>query len=589
MGLPAPTTNVCKLAAIASIKVITRRRFISFLPALPSLIGPATSWAGTDSASRVALVIGNSHYPHMQLRNPGNDAQAMADLFKAAGFQVDRRFDVNRDTCLSAIHQFGQGISRSEVKLAIFYYAGHGAQLDWHNYLIPVDAHVSTGDELKTRCVDLGLLLDTLARAKGKTYVVILDACRNDPFNGSYAPVQAGLSQFDAPVGSLLAYATSPGSVAFDGDVNNGLYTENLVRELSRTGTRIEDAFKRVRLNVRLMSKGGQIPWESTSLENDVYIFESTAKPLTDAEIEAVTRNDLDTWARIKSSQNPDDWVAYLRKFPDGRFAEIAQVRLTRLLAASDVHAAVTPAPASAASSAAPAVAVALASSELAAPDVTSIEVATTDTLANLNRPSGNPYSAGRYPLGRHFTVDDQAVFLVSDLLTGLPTRRYRVRITRVDLEADRVEGNDGRWVWDSMGNVIVSPHGGVNDVPAQLAPAEIQIGKKWTAAWHADHPDHGKQFITLDLKIVAREPIAAADQTFNAFRIEGSGWIETDKGLGRRSVVAERKFWIVPGINFPIRIELVNRPTTHGGRSRRERQDLVMLRQHAIDVTEGA
>jgi hypothetical protein len=530
----------------------------------------------------------------MQLRNPGNDAQAMADLFKKAGFRVDTRFDVNRDTCLSAIQQFGKGISGSDVKLAIFYYAGHGAQLDWHNYLIPVDAHVSSGDELKSRCVDLALLLNTFASAKGKTYIVILDACRNDPFNGTYAPVQAGLSQFDAPVGSLLAYATSPGSVAFDGDVNNGLYTENLVRELSRTATRIEDAFKRVRLNVRLMSKGGQIPWESTSLENDVYIFETHAKPLTDAEIEAITRNDLDTWERIKSSQNPDDWVAYLRQFPDGRFAEIAQVRLARLLAASDVHAVAPPlapmAPLAAAPpSASAAVSVALAASASAGTDATTIEVANAGTLASLNRPSANPFSAGRYPLGRHFTLDDEAVFLVSDLLTGLPTRRYHVRVTKVDPGADRVEGNNGRWVWDSMGNVIVSPHGGVNDVPAQLAPAEIQIGKKWTAAWHADHAEHGKQFITLDLKIVAREPVTAADQTFNAFRIEGSGWIEVDKGLGHRSLIAERKFWIVPGINFPIRIELVNRPTDHGKGNRRERQELVMLRQHAIDVTEGA
>ncbi|RAR49167.1 caspase domain-containing protein [Paraburkholderia unamae] len=574
--------------------VITRRRFIGALPVLPSLFASATSRAGSDAASRVALVIGNSHYPHMALRNPGNDAQAMAGLLSKAGFHVDTQLDANRDTCLSAIQQFGQSLSNADVKLAIFYYAGHGAQLDWHNYLIPVDAHVSTGDELRSRCVDLGALLDAFAKAKGKTYVVILDACRNDPFNGTYRPAQAGLSQFDAPVGSLLAYATSPGSVAYDGDANNGLYTGSLVRELSRTATRIEDAFKRVRLNVQLMSNGGQIPWESTSLENDVYIFENDAKPLTDAEIEVITRDDLDTWMRIKSSRNPDDWVAYLRKFPDGRFAEIAQMRLTRLLAASRGHQAataaasmaVTPAPASSA----------LVSSDADEEGATTIEVASGDTLANLNRPSANPFSAGRYPLGRHFTVDDEAIFLVSDLLTGLPKRRYRVRITKVDLDADRVEGNDGRWVWDSMGNVIASPHGGVNDVPAQLAPTEIQIGKQWTAAWHADHPEYGQQFISLDLKIVAREPITAAQQTFNAFRIEGSGWIEIYEGVGRRSVSAERKYWIVPGINFPLRIELVNRPTGRsrsyragGGGHRRERQDLVMLRQHAVDVTEGA
>jgi uncharacterized caspase-like protein len=107
---------------------------------------------------------------------------------------------------------------------------------------LPVDADRRAAEHMKQRCVDLGLLLGKLSAAKDKTFIVILDACRNNPFGSGYKPEQKGLSQFDAPVGSLLAYATSPGNVASDGEGANGLYTENLVRELSRRNTRIEDA-----------------------------------------------------------------------------------------------------------------------------------------------------------------------------------------------------------------------------------------------------------------------------------------------------------------------------------------------------------
>jgi len=128
----------------------------------------------------------------------------------------------------------------------------------------------------------------------------------------------------------------APGNVAADGEGQNGLYTENLVRELGRRDTRIEDALKRVRLNVRLASHGEQIPWETTSLESDVFIFKEGQRQLTEAELEQLVEADVSEWTCIKSSKKVDDWVGYLRTFPNGRFAEIAQMRLARLLAGSE-------------------------------------------------------------------------------------------------------------------------------------------------------------------------------------------------------------------------------------------------------------
>jgi hypothetical protein len=310
----------------------TRRSFIKSLAVLPAAFSFRPVRAAADP-SRLALIIGNSSYRDAPLVNPASDARAVGALLTQAGFSVDSRLDATRADMMAAIERFGAAVKRSETRLVVFYYAGHGAQLDWRNYLLPVDAVVQKQDDLKQRCVDLGLLLGQFSAAKDKTFVVILDACRNNPFGSAYRPEQKGLSQFDAPVGSLLAYATAPGNVASDGEGQNGLYTENLVRELGRRDTRIEDALKRVRLNVRLASHGEQIPWETTSLESDVFIFSEGRKKLSESELEQLVEADVTEWARIKSSKRIDDWVGYLRSFPNGRFAEIAQMRLARLLA----------------------------------------------------------------------------------------------------------------------------------------------------------------------------------------------------------------------------------------------------------------
>jgi hypothetical protein len=314
----------------------TRRSFIKTLAVMAPALSVGRGWALNADPSRVAMVIGNGAYRATPLPNPVNDARAMAELFGDAGFTVDTRLNANRTDFMAAIERFSGAAKRPETRQVVFYYAGHGVQLDWRNYLLPVGAEVNSVDQVKERCVDLGLMLGLLGAAKDKTFIVILDACRDDPFGGAYRPQQKGLSQFDAPVGSLLAYATAPGNVASDGGGRNGLYTENLVREFSVRSTRIEDAFKRVRLNVRLTSHGAQIPWETTSLEGDVYLFNDAPPKLSEAELEKQIEVDLAQWAGIKSSRNVDDWVSYLRRFPNGRFAEIAQVRLTRLLAETE-------------------------------------------------------------------------------------------------------------------------------------------------------------------------------------------------------------------------------------------------------------
>jgi Caspase domain len=287
------------------------------------------------ASERIALVIGNSAYRTAPLVNPRNDATAMAALLEKAGFAVDKQLDTPLKELQSAVDRFGQAIRDPKIKFGLFYYAGHGLQQDWRNYLVPVSATIRNGAEVPQQTVDVSKLLRYMEQAQGRSFLVILDACRDDPFAGSYKPAAAGLSQFDAPGGSLLAYATAPGNVAQDGEGVNGLYTGFLLKEFAVPGARLEDAFKRVRLNVRLASRGTQIPWESTSLEEDVFIFPTKTRSLSEADRDQLLEKEIAHWMRVKGSNDPQVLADFIREFPSGNASELAQSRLNRLLAAA--------------------------------------------------------------------------------------------------------------------------------------------------------------------------------------------------------------------------------------------------------------
>lgn len=317
-----------------------RRRWLAQAGALASSVA-LPSWspgASAQSAStlnalpRIALVIGNSQYAEAPLRNPGNDAKGVAGELRKLGFQVNLRLDAGRDEMLEAIRAFGGDLEKKKG-VGMFYYAGHGAQLAWKNYLIPVDALIDRIEDMQSKAVELNSLLEGLTRARNPMNVIILDACRDNPFGSKIRNQQRGLSQFDAPPGSLLAYATSPGRTAADGEGANGLYTENLLRELNVAEAKIEDVFKRVRLNVRRRSEGQQIPWESTSLEEDFYFLPpQQIRKLSEQELEKQFDEQLKIWESIKTSTVPEPLEQYLRAYPSGQFSELAQFQLDRVL-----------------------------------------------------------------------------------------------------------------------------------------------------------------------------------------------------------------------------------------------------------------
>jgi len=218
--------------------------------------------------ARHALVIGNSAYDSVPLRNPRNDAEDMAATLKSVGFDVQLERDIDQERMEEAIRQFGQRLAAGGIGL--FYYAGHGVQVDGENYLVPIGAKIVEKKDIRYKAVQLGQVLDEFAEAKNRLNILIIDACRDNPFRGFRGGTR-GLAETKAPRGTLVAYATSPGSVAADGSGRNGVYTSNLLKRMKEPGLTIEQVFKQVRIGVVDDTGGAQTPWESSSLTGDFY------------------------------------------------------------------------------------------------------------------------------------------------------------------------------------------------------------------------------------------------------------------------------------------------------------------------------
>lgn len=265
---------------------LTIRREWSVRPlrrALGLVAGLLAAGASAAAPDKVALVIGNGAYDQLPLRNPVSDARAMATSLKDLGFEVMTRENANLGGTLDAMREF---LAKSkDAKVRLFYFAGHGAQFKGRNYLIPTDVALQEEGELPRKSADATELVERLGRLSEGVNLVILDACRNQPFpvgtrtrnplgglaTRSLAP---GLAQLGAPRGTLVAFSTAPGSVALDGPSGNSPYTRHLVETMRVPGLPVEQVFKRVRQAVAEETGRAQIPWESSSLLGD-YCFRS--------------------------------------------------------------------------------------------------------------------------------------------------------------------------------------------------------------------------------------------------------------------------------------------------------------------------
>ncbi|AZO31835.1 MULTISPECIES: caspase family protein [Mesorhizobium] len=314
--------------------------------------------ATPEAAKRVALVIGNSKYVNaVPLPNPANDAQLIASTLRNAGFDVIEGVDQDNQGMHSLISRFTEESYNAD--LAVIFYAGHGMQVDGKNYLIPVDAELTSPAYLKTRTVQIDEFMAALPPDPA-VGVIILDACRDNPLARTLAAslpksrsLGAGLAPVEAKAdgvgtgGVLIAYATDPGAIAFDGNGVDSPYSLALAKHLTEPGVEIQSALTRVRGEVTEATQGRQRPWHNASLGREVFL----GKPAEATPVEAPVADAAKTTAApAPVASEPPSWEveqrlwdeaskknaipfyeAYLEQFPNGRFATVAKLNIDQL------------------------------------------------------------------------------------------------------------------------------------------------------------------------------------------------------------------------------------------------------------------
>ena len=288
--------------------------------------------------TKYALVVGNADYDYLEpLKNPVNDATDMSELLKKMGFEVDVFTDVGKEDFQSAVKQFNQKSRNYDVLL--FYYAGHGLEIGGKNYFVPIDAFASSLGEIKKTCVNANSIIYTMKSADSDANIIILDACRNNPFilvdsdNSN-----DGLALMDAPTGTIISFATAPGKVAYDGTGDNGLYTSALLQHLAAFETEIKDVFENVRSTVVEETRERQVPWESTSLTESLVLRPKPEVPiqLRILEGDSTTFEGQGELHAISNLQGVSfNWYYESRQFTNGSLVEVKKTGNYRVKAIS--------------------------------------------------------------------------------------------------------------------------------------------------------------------------------------------------------------------------------------------------------------
>ncbi|TDQ86310.1 caspase domain-containing protein, partial [Dongia mobilis] len=242
----------------------------------------AAAAQGEAQGARVALVMGNGAYDSSigRLKNPVNDAELMADTLRALGFKVRLVTDADQKEMKKAVRDFGADLmAAGSDAIGLFYYAGHGVQVDGVNYLLPVGAQIEKEGDVEIEAVSAQSILAQMEHAPNNIDLVFLDACRNNPMTRSFRSGSRGLARVDAPRGSFVGYSTAPGDVSVDGNGDNSPYTLALAAEMRRPGASIEEVHRSVRIRVLAETNNAQTPWDSSSLTANVVLMPAASAP----------------------------------------------------------------------------------------------------------------------------------------------------------------------------------------------------------------------------------------------------------------------------------------------------------------------
>ena len=308
------------------------------------------SGGAVHAENRVALVIGNSTYKEISaLPNPVNDAKLMTRTLKELGFEVVMTLDANRVEMGRAIRNFGKSLrAAGRDAVGLFYYAGHGVQAHGGNYLIPIAASIEDDADLEIEGLSSSYIMRQMDNAGNRLNLIVLDACRNNPFKGRFRSSQRGLTRIEAASGKLIAFSAGPGQAALDGTGKNSPYTSALAKVMKQPGLKVEEVFKQVRVRVEEETGGAQTPWEESSLRGEFYfspkaqpeIAEVTPQPALPAKQPTNTRPLLsegrDTWSAIQNTRSKAILQTFIEEYPDSVYAKFALARLKELKSEED-------------------------------------------------------------------------------------------------------------------------------------------------------------------------------------------------------------------------------------------------------------
>lgn len=415
------------------------------------------------------------------------------------GFGVIEVRDASKAQMLEAIERANKQL-QGKQGVGMLFYAGHGLQLDWHNFMVPVDAKLKSAKDVLTDAVDIEVVMKGFQSAGNRMNIVVLDACRDNPFADGKTSSGKGLAPLDAPTGTFLAYATAPGNVAQDGTGKNGLYTGYLLKELQKPTAKIEEVFKRVRFAVRKESNGAQVPWETTSLE-DEFIFNSGIKKivkLTDEEKDKAYAIEKADWDKIKESKEVNDYYAFVQKYPKGFLLQSAMGVIDRLSAAK---------------------------------------------LATYKDRSGIEHAA----VQTRYRVGDEIERVRTYAEPNKPPEKFKIRVLSV---AGGIVSLNGGTVLTSIGETVYDAGTGNSyDPPTPFLPADdLAVGKKWHARMTLTTKNGSKNWEEKEGKVVAIESITVPAGTFQAFKIEQS-W---KNGWGNWGTSTS---WTLPNSGFAIKV----------------------------------
>jgi len=308
-----------------------------FLRALLVCIAALGLAAAHAAEKRIALLIGNSSYDSAPLSNPTNDVKDMGAALQSAGFEIVLKENQDAEGMKASIRDFGERMKKNKDAAGFFFFAGHGIQVNGRNFLLPVGRNYKSEQDVESFGLEINYVMQRLEDASSRISVVILDACRNNPFfnRKTRSFGYKGLAPMDAPSGTLVAFSTAPGTEASDGSGRNGLFSKHLLTNIRIPGLTVEQIFKRTREGVERESGGNQSPREESSLKGeDFYLFPLEGSVAVSPAIGNAA--EFAYWETIKNSRFANDFKSYLKDYPQGTFVSLAQNRIAEFSSARD-------------------------------------------------------------------------------------------------------------------------------------------------------------------------------------------------------------------------------------------------------------